>query len=283
MQEPSPELRVLYEEARRYEAARDHYNAVKLYKRIAKEARNWAAPHIRLGDIYKYRQEWKPALYYNKKAVSLDAGNQSAWWNVGIAATALKKGRLARNVWAKFGFSTDEPSLKPASVRLFYRGKFEILCVSCLGPARGIIRSVPSPESGRRYGDIVLMDGVVQGFHSSDAHRLSVYEELGLLRHSHYRTFSCVLQSAGKKDVEILEQLCREDNLGFEVWDNASRTLSSQYFGAAPEYYVHHFEPQSELLVAVAAPDQEAAQRVLDAWKVISLKTYTDFRRHQVG
>ena len=75
MQEPSQELRVLYEEALQYEAARDHYNAVKLYKRIVKEARHWAAPLTRLGEIYKYRQEWKPALYYNKKAASLDAGN----------------------------------------------------------------------------------------------------------------------------------------------------------------------------------------------------------------
>lgn len=283
MQEPSPELRALYEEALQYEAARDHYNAVKLYKHIAKEARNWAAPHIRLGEIYKYRQEWKPALYYNKKAVSLDAGNQMAWWNVGIAATALKKGRLARSVWAKFGYSTDEPSLRPVSVRLSLQGQFELLWVSRLGPARGFIRNIPHPRSGRRYGDIVLIDGIPQGFHTSDAYRLPVYEELGLLKISHYRTFSCLLQSAERKEVETLRQLCRDENLGFEVWSNASRAFTSQYFGAAPEYYFHNFEPQSELLVALAAPDQEAALSVLDSWKVISLRTYSDFKVHQVG
>lgn len=282
MQEPSQELRVLYEEALQYEAARDHYNAVKLYKRIVKEARHWAAPLTRLGEIYKYRQEWKPALYYNKKAASLDAGNQSVWWNVGIAATALKKGRLARNVWSKFGLSTDEPSLGPVSVRLFNQGQFEILWASRLGPARGLIRNVPHPSSGRRYGDIVLFDHVVQGHHTSNSYRLPVHEELGLLKRSHYQTFSCVLQSPDNKDVKTLQQLCRTENLGFEVWSNASRVFTSQYFGDTPEYYFHKFEAQSELLVALAAPRQETAIDVLDAWKVISLKTYTDFMAHRV-
>ena len=282
MQEPSPELRVLYEEARQYEAARDHYNAVKLYKRIVKEASHWAPPLIRLGEIYKYRQEWKPALYYNKKAVSLDAGNQMAWWNVGIAATALKKGRLARNVWSKFGMSTDEPSLGPVSVRLFCQGQFEIFWVSRLGPARGLIRNIPHPRSGRRYGDIVLFDNAARGYHTSDAYRLPVFDELGLIKRSHYQTFSCILQSPDNRDVKSLRQLCREEGLGFEVWANASRAFASQYFGDTPEFYFHNFEPQSELLVAVAAPRQEAALAVLDAWTVISLKGYADFKVHRV-
>ena len=282
MQEPSPELKALYEKALQYEAARDHYNAVKLYKRIVKEARYWAPPLARLGEVYKYRQEWKPALYYHKKAVSLDVGNQTAWWNIGIAATALKRGRLARNVWAKFGFSTDEPNLSPVSVRFYSQGQFEILWVSRLGPARGFVRNIPHPGSGRRYGDIVLIDNVVQGHHTSDSYRLPVYEELGLLKISHYRTFSCVLQSASPQDIKILQQLCRDENLGFEVWANASYAFASSYFGDTPEYYFHTFEPQSELLVAVAAPRHEAAREVLDSWKVISLKTYTDFKAHQV-
>lgn len=282
MQEPSPELRVLYEEARRYEEARDHYNAIKLYKRIAREARHWAAPYIRLGEIYKYRQEWKPALYYNKKAVSLDAGNQWAWWNVGIAATALKKGRLARNVWAKFGQSTDEPSLGPVSVRLFCQGQFEIIWASRLGPARALIRNIPHPRSERRYGDIVLFDHAIQGYHTSDTYRLPVFDELGLLKRSHYKTFSCVLQSPESRDIRTLRQLCREENLGFEVWGNASRAFASQYFGDTPEYYFHNFELQPELQVAIAASDQEGALGVLDSWKVISLKGYSAFEAHRV-
>lgn len=282
MKEPTPELRVLYEEARQYEAARDHYNAVKLYKRIVKEARHWADPHVRLGEIYKYRQEWKPALYYNKKAVSLDAGNQSAWWNVGIAATALKKGRLARNVWAKFGLSADEPSLGPVSVRLHCEGQFEIMWASRLGPARGLVRNIPHPRSGRRYGDLILFDHVIRGHHTSDIYRLPVFDELGLLKRSHYQTFSCVLQSPDKKDITTLQQLCRDQNLGFEVWANASRTFTSQYFGDTPEYYFHNFEAPPELLVAIASKNKDTALDVLDSWTVISLKGYEDFQIHRV-
>ena len=282
MQEPSPELKVMYEEALQYEAEKDHYNAVKLYKRIVKEAHYWAAPVVRLGDIYKYRQEWKPSLYYNKKAVSLDAGNKSAWWNVGISATALKKGRLARNVWAKFGLSTDEPSLSPVSIRLSRQGQFEILWVSRLGPARGVIRNIPHPGADRRYGDIVLFDHVIRGYHTSDVYRLPVYDDLGLLKRSHYKTFSCVVQTPTPKDIRALQQLCQDERLGFEVWANASQSFASQFFGNAPEYYFHNSEAQPELLVAVAAPEREAALEILDSWKVISLKGYTDFQAHRV-
>ncbi len=283
MKQPSPELRALFEEARRYEEGNDHYNAVKLYKRIVKEARYWAAPHIQLGNIYKYRQEWKPALYYNKKAISLDVGNKTAWWNVGIAATALKKQRLARSVWGKFGLAAGQKQpLKPVSVRLAYKKQFEIMWVQREGPAQGIIRNIPHPGSGRRFGDTVLIDNVIRGYHTSDYYRLPIYDELGVFKCSHYLTFSCLLQTPAPKDVHALQQLCREEKLGFEVWANAARSLAPQNFKGRPEYHFYKLESESELLVAIAAPGKQEALSVLEAWKVISLKHYTGFQAHQV-
>lgn len=282
MQGPTPELRALFEEARQYEARKDHYNAVKLYKRIIREASGWAEPCASLGQIYKYRQEWKPALYYSKKAVSLDAADKDSWWNVGIAATALKKNRLARNVWAKFGLG-DRRKWPHVSIQRAYDKQFELMWVERTGPAQGLIRNIPHPRSGRRYGDSVLFDNTVRGYHTSEYYRLPIYDDLGVLRHSIYRTFSCLLQSPEQQDVRSLRHLCWQEELGFEVWANAARAFSSPRLGPEPEYYAFEPEPEQELLIAIAAPSEKQALSVLDSWKVISLKGYTDFQAHPVS
>ncbi|MCB0572524.1 MAG: hypothetical protein KDC66_22300 [Phaeodactylibacter sp.] len=279
---PTPELNLLFEEARQYEERKDHYNAVKLYKRIVRDAHSWAAPFACLGRIYKYRQEWKPALYYSKKAVSLDATDQASWWNVGIAATALKKNRLARSVWAKFGFD-DGRQWPHVSIQRAYDKQFELMWVERNGPAQGIIRNIPHPDSRRRYGDTVLFDNTIRGFHTSDYYRLPIYDDLGVLRHSIFRTFSCLLQSAGQKDIRALQRLCVQEGLGFEVWANATRAFSSPQLGPFPEYYAFNPGPGQELLTAIAAPDEKQALAVLESWKVISLKEYTGFQYHPVS
>ncbi|HQU60625.1 MAG TPA: hypothetical protein PLU64_15575 [Saprospiraceae bacterium] len=282
MQDPTPELRALFEEARLYEERQDHYNAVKLYKRILKEASDWAPPYACLGQIYKLRQEWKPALYYTKKAVSLDAADQASWWNVGIAATALKKNRLARTVWAKFGVE-GKRQWPPISIQRAYEKQFEVMWVERSGPAQGIIRNIPHPRSGRRYGDTVLFDNTIRGYHTSEYYRLPIYEDLGILKHSIFRTFSCLLQSPDRKDIRALQQLCWEESLGFEVWANAVRAFSSPQLGPQPEYFSFKMEPVQELLVAIAAPSESQALAVLESWKVISLKGYSDFQGHLIS
>jgi len=103
MESPSPDMKALFEQALHYDRAGDIYNAIKLYKHVAKHTPHWAPPFERLGTLYKYRQDWKAALHYIKKSVALNPGNQKAWWDLGIAATALKRWRIAKNVWSKFG------------------------------------------------------------------------------------------------------------------------------------------------------------------------------------
>ncbi len=274
---------ILFEKARAYEEAADPYNAVKLYKRVIKDAPQWAPPYLRLGQIYKYRREWKPALYYNKKAIALDAGNQQAWWDMGLAATAIGKLRLARNVWEKFGHGPKAGAvLKPASVRLQFQRQFEVLWVQRISPCLGHIRSVPQPASGRRYGDLVLIDNVVRGYHSSGAHRLPIFDELGLKKCAHYGAFSCRLLEAGEQDIKLLQQLCLEQKLGFEVWGNAAQAATVRSSQGMPEYFAFNLTSVPELLVAIAARRKEDAKEVLKSWSVISLKSYSHFQSHQI-
>ena len=280
--EPNGHIQHLFQDARQYEAAEDYYNAVKLYKRIVKDASDWAAPFLRLGHIYKYRQEWKPALYYNKRAIALQVDNRQAWWDVGIAATALKKRKLARRVWSKFGYTKRAERWQPASVQLSYSGQLEVMWVQRVGPCLGHIRSIPQPASGRRYGDLVLVDNILCGHHNSGAYRLPIYKELGLLKGSHYRSFSCLLIDPAERDIQLLQKLCYDRKMGFEVWGNAAEALSFRPRGGQPEYYAFNLKDERELLVSIAALHEEDALQALSDWEVISLKAFAEFRAHQV-
>jgi tetratricopeptide (TPR) repeat protein len=279
MKEPSPEMMALFEAGLAYEAAADHYHAIKLYKRIIKQAAYWPEPYLRLGDIYSSRKEWKPALYYNKKAIALAVDNKAAWWNVGIAATALHRPRLARRVWQKFGLS--QGNSQPISVKITYQDQFEVLGARRIDVARAVIGSIPHPKSGRKFQDVLLIDNTVKGYHISGYRKLPIYDELDLLKRSTYSTFSCLLSDIVPKDIEVLQQLCTNARLGFELWGNASRSLSSaRPSGGLPEYYSASMPPQKEVLIAIAAKQQRQAVDVLESWKIISLKSYHHFQVH---
>lgn len=280
--EPSDHLQHLYKDAQRYEDAEDHYNAVKLYKRIIKDAPEWVTPFTRLGHIYKYRQEWKPALHYNKRTVALQVDHQQAWWDVGIAATALKKHRLARRVWTKFGYSPKQKQWEPASVQLSYRGHLELMWVQRVSPCLGYIRSIPQPASGRRYGDLVLIDNILKGHHNSGPYRLPIYDELGVLKGSHYRSFSCLLLQPSDSDIQLLQKLCFDRKMGFEVWGNAAQALPLRPRGGKPEYYAFNLKETNELLISIAALSEMDALQALQDWQVISLKEFMEFQAHQV-
>ncbi len=276
-----PRFQALMEAADAYEKAGDAYNAVKLLKKAARLAPEQPEAYFRLGHIYKCRQEWKPALHYNKKAIALDPANREAWWNVGLSAAALKMWRTAQNVWNKFDTSP-APGM-PVSVRYTYGNQFELLWVMPIDPVRGLINSIPHPASERRYGDIILFDGQVIGYNIVQRRRAPVYEERGLFKRSLYHTFSCYLYTTEESDLNILERICRDSQVGFEVWSNASRVMSTQQTNALPEYYGREWlqtSASSGLWVAIAAQSEAEALKTVDTWQIISLKSYGHWRCH---
>jgi tetratricopeptide (TPR) repeat protein len=283
MDTPPLEIRQLYEQALAYDQAGDVYNAVKLYKKATKSCPQWFPPFERLGLIYKGRQDWKGALYYNKKAVSLNPANRNAWWDLGIAATALKRWRLARSVWSKFGISQKEARKKgKASVRLKVGQQFEIVEVQLLDPARAMISSIPFPNSDRRFRDIILYDRDISGYYRSKGAKLPVYDELDLHKRSVYQTASCWLHEVGESEVKKLEEMCLEYKLGFEVWSNAQLNTSFANAGKVPEYQtVEGLNIDTGgAWVAIAAKSVKQVRSVLDSWEVICLRSYSDLRVH---
>lgn len=281
MQYPSDDIRELYNQALIYQDQGDVYNAVKLFKRLIKLAPNWLPPFKALSLLYKYRRDWKAALHYAKKSVALDPSYRTGWWNIGIAATALKKERVARRIWNKFGLQPNQsPHLNPIGLRLEYEKKFEILWAKAVSPAKAYIISIPLPATDRRFQDLVIYDEEPSGFNVIEGKKHPVFDELGLIKRSRYHTFSVHVHTTEQKILSLLEQLCIDNRMGFENWSNATKTYSPK---EQKEFYGKEILPETSEAsshIAIAALNEADAQQVLQAWSVISLKPYSDLVQH---
>lgn len=280
-EQPSADIQALFEQAEQYDRLGDVYHAVKLYKHIIRLAPDWHPPYARLGEIYKWRQDWKAALYYNKKAISLNVLDQTSWWNVGIAATVLKKPRLAQRVWAKFGYKAYDFS--PVGARIAWGSQFEIVALRPIDPVRGMILSVPHPASERRYQDILLFDRELVGYQVLQKKKLPIYPVLSVLKRSHFHTFSCQLHEVEQKDLLVLENLCREAHLGFENWSNLTHNYVPSSQLTLREYYGADFIPpelSGSIQVAIAATQTRQVEEILFNWQIISLKQWSALVQH---
>lgn len=283
MSEGNAYLHELMLHAKQFAEQNDIYNAAKLLRRIARSAPDWWEPHAELAELYKKQGEWKAMLHFAKRSVALHASNPAAWRNLGIAATALKKNRIAQTVWNKFGITAGKADPRALiTLRVPSGRRFEILWAHPLDPARAVITSIPQPVSGRRYHDVLLFDFEPCGYTVNGTKRYAVFDQLGLYRHSPYKTFSCTVDTTDKKTLRTLERLCREGGLGFENWTNAARVMSFQSENALPEFYGADILPASsgsESVIALAALNQKDAEAVLRDWSVITLANFSGFQR----
>lgn len=268
----------LLEKAIGYDDAGDVYNAVKLYKRVIQLAPDLVLPYVRLARIYKNRCEWKSALHYAKKAIALDAGDSQTWWDMGLAASALGKERLCRAVWQKFG--VQEAQGKVIAVQVQHSGIFELFWAQTLDPAKAVLASIPHPDSGLRYRDIVLIDREIVGYQMAGKRKTPVYPALCRLKQSFYQTFTCVLEASSDPSFRILEKLCADAGVGMEIWSDAVWAKSRMPGQRKPEYFGKEIfnQPGSTAgWAALAARKEQEAQEVLRNWAVICLGSYTDF------
>jgi hypothetical protein len=136
-----------------------------LYRWASRFDPTWSVPWYNLGLDAKCRGRWDDSLTYNQLAVDRDESDEGAWWNLGIAATALHNWSEARRAWTRFGVTLPAENtewtlgLHPACVRLLPSSNGEVVWGERLDPARIEIGNVPLPESGRHFRDIILNDG----------------------------------------------------------------------------------------------------------------------------
>ncbi|MFN7925712.1 MAG: tetratricopeptide repeat protein [Bryobacteraceae bacterium] len=198
--------------------------AVRSYRWAARCDPSWSVPHYNLGLEAKHLCNWEESLRCNIRATELNDQDEGAWWNLGIAATALHDWATARKAWRWFGVDIPDGDgewagqAEPACVRLNPERDGEVVWGERLDPARLVILNVPLPESEHRFRDIVLNDGAANGRRESNGEEVPVFDELQVWQASPYSTYEVTLETEDPNLESILTELARERELGVEDW-----------------------------------------------------------------
>lgn len=250
--------------------------ALQLLKEAAALAPDWSTPCYNLGLVCKRQCRWEESLQFNLRATQIDGKNEAAWWNLGIAATALGKWDVARSAWRGFGVplpAGEGPIELPCGVtpiRLNPRGVGEVVWADRLDPARAQLISIPFPESGFRWRDIVLNDGAPAGYRQYQGKDFPVFEALQLLNPSPFGTFIARVRipETTEDSAQLLKIAAAQDGFG-EDWSTSVRILCQ----ACSEGRVHtehdtHAAPRDGIhLIGIAARSHDHAATILNAWE----------------
>ncbi|HEV3088841.1 MAG TPA: tetratricopeptide repeat protein [Candidatus Elarobacter sp.] len=236
-----------------------------------------------LGLAHKYLGNWRECADANQRALEISSQPEDpAWWNLGIAATALRDWDLARRAWRGYGMSADEiPDGKGAievdwglsPVRL-HSETAEVVWGRRIDPARIRIDSIPFPESGHRRGDIVLHDGAPNGEREADGRVYSVFDALERWSPSEIPTLRAEVRCASEKDSMALIDAFEAARFAAEDWTANVRPLCKSCSEGRPDPSHHHGarETPEERSFGIAAP-MGLAVRTLRAWREASLAT----------
>jgi hypothetical protein len=250
--------------------------------------RSW--PYFDLGLLHKWARDWDASARLNAKALELSADEPEnpAAWNLGIAATAVGDWATARRAWAAYGIELPGESgpilgsFGQAPIRLNaeprHRGEqpllidgrtwqTEVVWADRLSPASAIIRSIPFPESGHRFGDVVLHDGEPVGERVVDGQPRAVFNEITLLEVSPVSTWAITVTGAGEGDWEALRDLAMTRGGSAENWTTGTQMLCRACSEGSPgEEHVHQpavDADEQRLGLAVPAEDVDW---VMDTW-----------------
>jgi tetratricopeptide (TPR) repeat protein len=245
----------------------------RYYERATVRAPEWSVPWYNLGLARKLQRRWPESLAANLRAIELDDTDEAAWWNAGIAATALGDWETARLAWTGFGIelppgeSEIVMGLGPTPIRINPDGNGEVVWCRRIDPARAIIQNVPLPESGHRYGDLLLHDGAPNGTRQWRGQEAPVFDALALLQPSSYATYAVQLRATNEADILALAELAEERELGVEDWDTIRSICRACSTGSpAPHDPVAPYADGQLVTLAIAARGDEELRAVLGDW-----------------
>ncbi len=258
------------------ELARDDRveEAESMYRRAVEADPSWHVPHYNLALLYKYAGRWTESLDSNRRALELNPDDGAAAWNLGIAATALADWATARFAWRLCGIELppDEGPIVAdfglVPIRLDPRGRAEVVWARRLDPARARIASIPFPESGHRFGDVVLHDGAAVGERRVRGRTVPVFNALERLEASEYQTFVLWAPHATRDAIRSLADLAEEDDCVVEDWSSSVRYICAECSEgpALPEHDHRERESDRTLQPAVAARSYDQALRLAQRW-----------------
>ena len=242
-----------------------------------------------LGLANKYRRDWAASLAANRQAIALaeddDEDNEGAVWNAAIAATGLGEWAQARALWTQYGIklpegdgadSPIEGRFGLCCVRLNPWGEGETVYAQRIDPARAVLLNVPVPESGHRWGDIVLNDGARTGEREHGDGTVPVLNALQLLRRSEFETFAVFVGAETEADLEALREIKLPGLGNLEDWTDSVRHLCLRCsYGTPHQAHAEHaaagagddddaWDPERNL--GIAAQSRRSVEKLLALW-----------------
>jgi tetratricopeptide (TPR) repeat protein len=219
---------------------------------------------------YKFLRDWPKAFELGRQAAARArrGAQDPAFWNLGIAATVLREWAVARDAWTGYGIKIPpgegeiSGDFGVACVRIQGEDQTEVVWAQRICPTRARVYSVPFDPS-RRFGEVVLHDGVPNGERYVDGQRTPVFDEILLFEPSDVATLSASVVCRSPEDTEALVAAFIDEGLGADV-------LTDRYFickccseGAVTQ----DDEAESGALRVVLGAPQADAERILRAWK----------------
>ena len=212
---------------------------------------------------YKFLRNWAKAYELGREAAGrAKRGKQDpAFWNLGIAATIVEDWATARDAWRGYGLTVPDgdgeimADFGVTPVRLSPDGGGEVVWARRLCPARARVLNVPTPESGRRFGEIVVHDGAPNGERTVDDRTYSVFDELLLFRASELPTTTVEVTAGTSEDVRALAALFDEHGYAAEPASGVRMICSCCSEGSVAQD-AHHQVPGGQR-VHLAAPVDE--------------------------
>jgi len=267
----------------------DDDEALRLYHQALALDSHRPETFYNIGLIHKYRGEWAESLEFNRRSVELDPADESANWNLAIAATALCDWATARAAWQRLGIQVaegegpieDDFGMTP--VRLNPDQAGEVVWGTRVDPVRVRIQNIPYPSSGFRAGDVVLHDGAPTGTRQWQGREYSVFNVLQLHMPSRVTTFELEVRAASVTDIEALEAAADAAGCHVEDWTTTVRMLCKACSEGTP--HEHHDQEGGKddswvprRVLGAAAKDEAALRAALARWespgrRVIGLDT----------
>ncbi|MET8230553.1 tetratricopeptide repeat protein [Micromonospora sp. NPDC005298] len=221
---------------------------------------------------YKFLRNWAKAYELGREAAArADRDAQDpAFWNLGIAATIMEDWATARYAWRGFGLSVPDgdgeivADFGVTPIRLGPAGNNEVVWAQRLCPTRARVLNVPTPESGRRFGEVVVHDGAPNGERVVDGRTYSVFDELLLFRASTLPTATVHVTAGTPEDVRALAALFDKHGYAAEPASGVQFICSCCSEGNVSQDADHQVAGAQQ--VNVAAPADEIP-RLMDAWR----------------
>ncbi|GGK39382.1 hypothetical protein GCM10008955_36490 [Deinococcus malanensis] len=216
-----------------------------------------------LGEVYKDIRRWGLLRIANIAVTRLDPAHRIAWWNMGIAATAQRRWEAAHRAWTALGCRVPtDPGAPEGALICVHPDHGE--WVQLLNPALAQILTVPTPDSGHRYGDVVLLDYIVLGAEMYGGQTLPVRNTLGLVGASRFETWYAWITLDADDDGDGWRTAAEGPGVVTQNWMPILGRLTPPAPGLVEPWREQPVE--GALLIGIAALDIDCLLKAIKGW-----------------